>query len=138
MKNLLVIFIFLSFLQLIDAAHPKQMKPVINQCSKFLTGIFDNKCQSGHNSQFKRFASYQVQEYNSMYLKEKIVWNGPCSFTLTLMETNDPEISDFIGSSIKVKMVKVEKNKYQTLEEGSSGKISSCTETKIGELESKD
>ncbi|MCW7461848.1 hypothetical protein [Leptospira limi] len=134
MKNWIAIFIFLSYLQAIDAAHPKLNQPAINKCSKFLTGIFDNKCQSGHNSRFKRFATYQVQEYNSMYLKEKIVWNGPCSFTLTLMETNDPEISDFIGGTIKVKMVKVEKNQYQTLEEGSSGKISSCIETKIAEL----
>ncbi|MBL0956054.1 MAG: hypothetical protein IBJ01_14940 [Leptospira sp.] len=134
MKYWIVLFFILIFLQVIDAAHPKQMKPVSNKCSKFQTGIFDNKCQSGHNSRFKRFATYQMQEYNSMYLKEKIVWNGPCSFTLTLMETNDPEISDFIGGSIKVKMVKVEKNQYQTLEEGSSGKTSSCIETKIAEL----
>lgn len=57
-----------------------------------------------------------------------------CSYTVTLLETNDPDISDFIGDYIKVKMVNVEKNKYKTLEEGSSGKTSSCVETKIGEI----
>ncbi|TGL22106.1 hypothetical protein EHQ42_03490 [Leptospira levettii] len=134
MKYWTVIFFFLALIQVVDAAHPKLMKSDNNKCSHFQSGIFDNKCQSGHNSQFKRFATYQVQEYNSMYLKEKIVWNGPCSFTLTLMETNDPEISDFIGGTIKVKMVKVEKNKYQTQELGNSGKTSSCIETKLGEL----
>lgn len=75
-----------------------------------------------------------MQEYNSLFIKEKIVWTGPCSYTVTLLETNDPDISDFIGDYIKVKMVNVEKNKYKTVEEGSSGKISSCVETKIGEV----
>ncbi|TGL07005.1 hypothetical protein EHQ43_06145 [Leptospira bouyouniensis] len=138
MKVWIVLFLFLLFFQTLGAAHPVHNKPAFDKCAKFRTGIFDNKCQSGHTSRFKRYASYQVQEYDSMFIKEKIIWNGPCTHTLILMETNDPEISDYIGNTIKVKMVKVEKNKYQTLEEGSSGKSSSCTETKIGELESKD
>lgn len=72
-----------------------------------------------------------------MFLKEKIVWTGPCSYQETLLETNDPEMIDYIGNSIKVKIMKIEKSSYQTLEEGSSGNISTCTETKIGEINSK-
>ncbi|XDD47311.1 hypothetical protein AB3N60_04275 [Leptospira sp. WS39.C2] len=138
MKYWIFLYLILFSIQKAEAAHPQLKKPLKDKCSHFRTGIFDNKCQSGHNSRFKRYATYQLQEYDSKYIKEKIVWNGPCSFTVTLLETNDPDISDFIGDYIKVKMVNVEKSKYQTLEEGSSGKTSTCTETKIGELGPKD
>ncbi|EOQ88852.1 hypothetical protein LEP1GSC202_2013 [Leptospira yanagawae serovar Saopaulo str. Sao Paulo = ATCC 700523] len=130
----IVVFLFLGSIFSIQTYQSNQVKPTNSKCSYFRTGIFENRCESGHNSRFKRFSTYQVQEYNSLFIKEKIVWTGPCSYTVTLLETNDPEISDFIGDFIKVKMVNVEKNKYKTMEQGSSGKTSSCVETKIGEI----
>lgn len=130
----MLVFLFLGSFFSIQTYQFNQTKSTPNKCSNFRTGIFDNRCESGHNSRFKRYSTYQVQEYNSLFIKEKIVWTGPCSYTVTLLETNDPDISDFIGDYIKVKMVNVEKNKYKTVEEGSSGKTSSCVETKIGEV----
>ncbi len=124
-----------GFVLSISAASPNQTKSESTQCSYFRTGSFENVCKSGHKSKFKRYSNYQIQEYNSMYLKEKIVWTGSCSYTVTLLETNDPDMIDYVGNSIKVKMIKLEKSGYQTIEEGSSGNISTCRETKVGEIE---
>lgn len=137
MKYLTLIAISLLFVFSIHSSNMNLRKEGTNRCSRFHTGIFDNVCKSGHSSKFKRYPTYQLQEYMSMFLKEKIVWTGPCSYQVTLLETNDPEMIDYIGNSIKVKIVKIEKSSYQTLEEGSSGNISTCTETKIGEINSK-
>ncbi|MCW7481024.1 hypothetical protein [Leptospira kanakyensis] len=135
MKYILFFLYNFGFVLSIYAANPNQTKSESTQCSYFRTGIFENVCKSGHTSKFKRYSNYQIQEYNSMFLKEKIVWTGPCSYKVTLLETNDPEMIDYVGNSIKVKMVKIEKSGYQTIEEGSSGNISTCRETKVGEIQ---
>lgn len=134
MKYVPLCLISLLLVLKIQSANVNLAKDEKNRCTRFRTGVFENVCKSGHSSKFKRFQTYQLQEYQSMYLKEKIVWSGPCSYTVTLLETNDPEMIDYIGNSIKVKIVNIEKSGYQTLEEGSSGNISTCKETKVGEI----
>lgn len=126
--------IFLLYSTYLFSLNSDKTKKEENKCERFRTGQFENVCKSGHQSKFKRYKTYQVQEYRSFTLKESIQWTGPCSYITTLLETTDPEIMDYIGNSMKVKMVKVEKDKYQTIEEGSSGSISTCIEKKVNEL----
>ncbi|WP_244310269.1 hypothetical protein [Leptospira noumeaensis] len=104
-------------------------------CKNFQSGIFVNTCSSGHSSKFKRLNGIQIQEYGSYYLREKNHWTAACAYTNTLLGTNDPEIRDYIGNSIHIKMINVTKVSYRTQEDDNSDANTFCEVKKVGEID---
>ncbi|TGL45039.1 hypothetical protein [Leptospira perdikensis] len=135
---LLIVFIFSILLGLnlsIIALNSNETKQNEAYCKNFRSGVFINECSTGHSSKFKRFNGIQVQEYGSYFLKEKNVWTADCAYRNTLLETNDPEITLYIGNSIHIRMINVTKNSYRTIEADSKDSSSSCEVKKIDEID---
>ncbi|NCN09253.1 MAG: hypothetical protein GW938_05355 [Leptospira sp.] len=130
MKKYIFIVIFLSII------FPKFALQKANDKSKFCrnyrSGILENTCISGHRSIITRYGSYQIQKYKNFYLKENVKWIDECTYMNTLIETNDPANSDYIGAHNIVIMIHVKSDQYQTNENNSL----SCVIKKIGEIPS--
>lgn len=105
-KKLLFLLLFTPFITAVGQEH---------DCAYFKTGQFRIADQaSGYEAMIERDENYQTEytKGTGNIAKYKIDWKDDCNFELELVETNDKQAQDFIGTKLAIQIKDIKELTY--------------------------